>query len=587
MVCPRHPPRSWQLAAFTVLADCRVEVLAGMTTLNLWDTNLRQLDIVSNIDKAALDLQLEVQRDPSVGSAPRLIIDGPSELILPTGLSADPSIPRGALVNLTYTCAAPWSSSSGASEPRGNAALTILACSTAMSLLTPLPRHQALPALALGILLGTVVPRSAWACGGRTRLTLVVSPEQFASVHSCGLCPPEAQGRSMKFMLRPKCDLAAAAAAFDAAASACSLPDPCPMHSCDVDGWCEDFHGPASASNCSKANASARWCSHFSFKGRLLERTTAAGGALVNQTFDCLERATPVEGRPYTTRRGALVAPASCEPDGGWALRLASKHTVDPDAWSSEIGQVVAESWLRHGQEEHASIASFARFSLELLRFGAPPHLLLSTQAAAAEEVRHAQRSFGLAVQFGAGLDVQSAQQVSVGEFPLDTANIEISESLEALVKRSLQEGCFGESAAVTRLALARRIVNEDSPAKAVIEELLADEARHAALAWATVRWAVRKGTQLPRVDTDAPTRTTALSPPWPVSFVWGGRIPQGTATEIGRMVQRQWVGPWAASLAQGQMLPEVSGASGYLDRAMAEAMHLVRAQLERDEVQV
>lgn len=582
MSYPRHRPRAWLLAAFTVLGGCHVEVLAGMTTLDLSDANLQQLDIVSNIDKAALDLQWEVQRDPSVGAAPRLVIDGPSTLVLPTGLSPDPAIPRGGLVNLTYTCL----SSSGASEQRSSAALTILGCS-AIGLLAPLPRHQALPAMALGMLLGAGAPRPAWACGGRTRLTLVVSPEQFASVDSCGFCPPEARAPSMKFTWRPKCDLAAAAAAFDAAASACSLPDPCPVYNCNLDGWCEDFHGPASASNCSEANSSARWCSHFSFKGRLLERTTAAGGALVNQTFGCLERATPVEGRPYTTSKGVLVAPASCESDGGWAARQAATHTVDPDGWSYETAQAVAESWLRHGQEEHASIASFARFTLELLRFGAPPDLLLSTQAAAAEEVRHAQRSFGLAVQFGAGLEVQHAQQVSVGDFPLNTANIELSESLEALVKRTLKEGCSGESAAVTRLALARRIVSEGSPARPVIEELLADEARHAALAWATVRWAVRKGAQLPREETDAPTPSTALSLSWPISFVWGGRVPQETATEIARMVQRQWVGPWTASLTKGHMLPEVSEASGPLDGAMAEAMNLVRAQLERHEIQV
>ena len=41
----------------------------------------------------------------------------------------------------------------------------------------------------------------------------------------------------------------------------------------------------------------------------------------------------------------------------------------------------MAQAWLEAGQAEHASVASFSRFSLELLRFAAPPQLLLDAHA--------------------------------------------------------------------------------------------------------------------------------------------------------------------------------------------------------------
>ena len=64
---------------------------------------------------------------------------------------------------------------------------------------------------------------------------------------------------------------------------------------------------------------------------------------------------------------------------------------------SPELRERAAAWWLRAALLEHASIASFARFSLELLRYGAPPELVVGAHRAALDEVAHARLAFALA----------------------------------------------------------------------------------------------------------------------------------------------------------------------------------------------
>ncbi|MBT9554900.1 MAG: hypothetical protein IV100_02675, partial [Myxococcales bacterium] len=44
--------------------------------------------------------------------------------------------------------------------------------------------------------------------------------------------------------------------------------------------------------------------------------------------------------------------------------------------------EVLVQRWLSVAALEHASVGSFARFTLQLLAVGAPPDLLLATQQA-------------------------------------------------------------------------------------------------------------------------------------------------------------------------------------------------------------
>src|SRR5262249_48182366 len=97
-------------------------------------------------------------------------------------------------------------------------------------------------------------------------------------------------------------------------------------------------------------------------------------------------------GRPFLVDDVARVASTvrRCAwPAGG----LAPDHTP-------ELRQRLVQEWTRAAQLEHASIAAFSRFLLELLAFGAPAELCAETISALADERRHAEICFALASHF-------------------------------------------------------------------------------------------------------------------------------------------------------------------------------------------
>jgi len=296
----------------------------------------------------------------------------------------------------------------------------------------------------------------------------------------------------------------------------------------------------------------------------------------------------PVAGRPFTTSKGSLLAPARLGVgDCTWLAPAGNDSRpgvslAAPHEWRQEFAEATSAAWLRHGQEEHASIASFARFSLDLLRFAAPPELILAAQSAGADEVRHARHAFQLASLFS---DKHAAE---VGAFPVEAA--ELASSLDSFTIRTGEEGCRGEGHAVARLVYALDNLLPGSPARAVLQELLADEARHAALAWATVRWAVGRGAR--PVLQNAPQQSEGshhsyvTSEALPLTLVWAGEVPQETASELAAVVDSAWVAAWAANLAlNGKVaalpteLPLLP--AGPVGDAVRTAARLVRSSLE------
>jgi hypothetical protein len=70
-------------------------------------------------------------------------------------------------------------------------------------------------------------------------------------------------------------------------------------------------------------------------------------------------------------------------------------------AISADVRARLAAEWERIGLLEHASIAAFARFALQLLALGAPRDLVEDAQRAMADETRHAELAFALASAYG------------------------------------------------------------------------------------------------------------------------------------------------------------------------------------------
>jgi hypothetical protein len=138
----------------------------------------------------------------------------------------------------------------------------------------------------------------------------------------------------------------------------------------------------------------------------------------------------------------------------------------------------LAAFWLRTAQLEHASVAAFARFTLELLALGAPSDLVQGASNAMADEIRHAVLAFELASR-------HAGRSFGPAALPIDGAlgAIEVADVVERLVV----EGCWGETmAACLARESAANVAGRDAD---VLLQIATEETEHAALAWRVLAW--------------------------------------------------------------------------------------------------
>ncbi|MCB9529902.1 MAG: ferritin-like domain-containing protein [Myxococcales bacterium] len=182
----------------------------------------------------------------------------------------------------------------------------------------------------------------------------------------------------------------------------------------------------------------------------------------------------PVCGRPLTVDGHARTADATDRSD--WI-----EHDIGRPAMASLAAAervALAAWWQGIAALEHASVASFARTTLQLLALGAPAELVLDTQRAAADEVEHARLAYGLAAAYAGR---------PLGPAPLPLADLALATDRRDVITALIDEGCVGETLGA---AEAQAIAAAADPTVAAVgDRLAADEARHAALAWRTLRW--------------------------------------------------------------------------------------------------
>ena len=242
----------------------------------------------------------------------------------------------------------------------------------------------------------------------------------------------------------------------------------------------------------------------------------------------------PVEGRPFTMDDGAaLVASVTSTNDASWSMPCRSVHAAGRACFSALTpGPVQAparpvptptpaqaaaasKAWADAALHEHASIASFSRFALELLAVGAPSALVDDSLSAARDEVRHARLSFALAELFSAS-DPEAPQGdayglgsgPSWGPSALVPPNdvVAVSSRVPDVIRRAIREGCVGETLAAARAAAARQLLPSPGPGGTgrmgalaadvaqALDTIGRDEAKHAALAWRAALWAAVAG---------------------------------------------------------------------------------------------
>ncbi|APR80398.1 Hypothetical protein A7982_05745 [Minicystis rosea] len=183
-----------------------------------------------------------------------------------------------------------------------------------------------------------------------------------------------------------------------------------------------------------------------------------------------------VEGRPFLVEDVARVA--AIEPGSGWSEAIAiGGMSIEPAERAALL-----EHYTRWALAEHASIASFARFSLQLLALGAPSDLVSRAVAAMEDETRHARLGFGIVNALGAA-------PIQPGALPIE-GSLDQAVTLADVLRLTVREGVIGETLAALEARLA---ANETSIPwlREPLVRLAADESRHAELAFAFAAWAV------------------------------------------------------------------------------------------------
>lgn len=184
----------------------------------------------------------------------------------------------------------------------------------------------------------------------------------------------------------------------------------------------------------------------------------------------------------------------------------------------------LAEEWASDALAEHASVASFSRFSLHLMAVAAPPELLQATHEAALDEIRHARLCFRLA-------SIYAGEPLGPGPLPLQ-GDILGPLDLPSIAVAAVREGCIGETLASLDAAAAHEASRVAAPreALALISE---DEARHAELAWRFIRWALDAGDAATRAAVErafdeslrSPAPPPAPADPLDEVLAWHGRL--------------------------------------------------------------
>jgi len=184
--------------------------------------------------------------------------------------------------------------------------------------------------------------------------------------------------------------------------------------------------------------------------------------------------------RPFLVGGEARLSELAVRPSG-WA------RTAAPSLAGLELEQRVAlaEHWARNGLAEHASIAAFARFSLELLSLGAPAALVTETARALGDELVHTELCFGLASAYAGH---------GIGPGKLEVADALGDPSFLGIVATAIAEGCIAETLAAAEVSEAHEQAR-DPGVRHALRRIARDEARHAELGWRFLGWALERAT--------------------------------------------------------------------------------------------
>ena len=259
-----------------------------------------------------------------------------------------------------------------------------------------------------------------------------------------------------------------------------------------------------------------------------------------------------VIGRPFLVEGSERLA--SVERRADWS----EANEAEESAFNTYLaGLTLSErvrlgnEWTRIGLMEHASIAAFARFNLQLLSLGAPAHLVEACNQAIVDETLHTQLAFGLASRYTGS---------PVGPGPLEMNHALSEDGFEAIVLNTVLEGCIGETVAAME-AREALVSTSNHAVRGVLEQIAHDEARHAELAWQFVQWAVaqhphlaQKVQALVEGELCCPQQVSA-GESWLRAH---GILSEGERAQLRNDVVKDVVAPCIAALCKAQREPQI-----------------------------
>lgn len=237
-------------------------------------------------------------------------------------------------------------------------------------------------------------------------------------------------------------------------------------------------------------------------------------------------------GRPLVIDGTARVAEPAMRWD--WAFAHAPAEVDGPTR------AALRDAWTRDALLEHASIASFATFTLELLALGAPPDLVRGAQASIADEIDHARLTFAIA---------SSHADAPIGPGALDLGGLVPQTNLALVAAACVRDGCVNETIA-SAIAGAQAANAADPELRATLERISEDEGRHAELGWRFVQWALSLGKDDVRdavlAAFDAPIAQGPSLPEGVDAAVWraNGRLLPSEHASVVRSVMDQVIAP-------------------------------------------
>ena len=150
---------------------------------------------------------------------------------------------------------------------------------------------------------------------------------------------------------------------------------------------------------------------------------------------------------------------------------------------NSTIVRTIGLEWLQQAEAEHASIASFARHTIQLISIGAASELILRSQQASIDEIEHAKMCYGFASKF---------MEVEIYPGPLDMIGSLDKLNIEDIIESVIRDGCIQETISAIEGHFRAKYAS-DEVVKNSLTKLAADETKHAQLAWDTIKWIAEK----------------------------------------------------------------------------------------------